>query len=175
MQIERIFPLDPFRAISGIEDLAESFWDPRFREDYTIKGITIGKSRDGIRPLLPKRYRTRLGYQAAVGINWPSFEFLLNAAKQIQRRGTFSNAFEPPERFNFGDLVRHNLDEGESVSSVLEHFEVLGRDDLSWFFWLRYNRGNLVCAVGDNTKWTDPDEKFQALYERFFGKYFISK
>lgn len=171
MRIEQNYCLDPRQAISGIEDLAESFMDPRYK-GYTIRGITFGKSRDSNKLLVPIRYRTPRIYQAATGTNYPTFRSLLDAAKEIKKRGTFSDFLEPPERFNFRELVKHNLQEGEGVTTALEQFGVLGRDDLCWFFWLRYNQGNLSCAVGDNSKWNGQDERFQALYERFFGKYF---
>lgn len=133
MHIEQSYNLGSSEVIVGLEDLAESFIDPRYRKEYTIRGITTGKSRDEERILLPKKYRRRELYQIAVGINYQTFEFLLDAARQIKRYKTFFSPFDPPVRFNLGELVGHNLEEGESVWSVLSDFDVLGKDDLTWF------------------------------------------
>lgn len=173
VHIEQSYGLNPAEAINSVEALAESFMDPRYREGYTTEGITFGKSRDEARKLLPRRYRTPEVYQLAVGgTNYPTFAFLLDAATQIEGRGTFSNAYEPEKRFHFGDLVRHNLKEDETLPKVLRDFGVLGRDDLRWFLRIRYNDGELVCGVGDNSDLSGYDDKFQALYERFFGRFF---
>lgn len=89
MLTEQSHTLDPTGAIVGIEDLAESFIDPRYRAaNYTMRGITVGDSRDSHKLLLPERYRTRSSFQIVTGVNFPTFAVLLQTAGLINDEPT---------------------------------------------------------------------------------------
>ena len=167
MKIERTYTIASSNAINALEDLADSFLVPRYRDEATVKGTTQGKSRDPTRELI-KGKDARFALNRSSGVNDGVPVKLLKGAKLIMR-GSPCHIFD---RFCLDKLVGNNLQEGEMLAIVLDSYGVLGRDDYLWFFQLDYHKKNLSIKIGDNTTWTEPDEKFEQLYARLFGNTF---